>query len=152
MKIKYFLTNFIGRVHMSKKSSGFIFSWPMIVALIVGYNFIFDDDEKDDKTISVTVEEVEVVKKNQPSLDERLNNLVEKGVTIIEDGVDVLEDKIQKLDKELAESEKEESKVDTTHDIEEEEEKVVKEETKLENIRPLDEKKEKTKGIGMKKL
>jgi len=136
---------------MAKKSSGFIFSWPMIVALIFGYNMFFGDDEKDNKTISVEVEQVEVTDK--PSLDDRINNLVEKGVTIVEDGVAVLEEKIESVDKALQEAEKEEPKVDETQDIKKEKEEVAKKEKKVETIRPLELDKEKPKNeIGMKKL
>jgi len=136
---------------MSKKSSGFIFSWPMILALIVGYNFLFDDDEKDNKTISVTVEEGEIIKEKQPSIDERISKIVEKGTTIIEDGVSVLEEKIEDLDKALTETEKEEPKVDKTQDIKPEEEETIETKNEVETIKPL-EKKEKAKGFGMKKL
>jgi len=80
---------------MSKKSSSFIFSWPMIVALIFAWNFLFDDD--DEKTMEVETQVVIEEATDKPSeLSDKLKDLGAQAKELFKEGIDVARKELEK--------------------------------------------------------
>ena len=120
---------------MSKSSGSFILSWPVILALIFGYNFLFDDDEKDEKTISVEEEAPIVSEETKQELKES----VTEAITAAKEALLEAKESFQKED----------DVDDTAHNQQEEKEEVVEKEKEVQTLKPL---KEEDKGLEMKKL
>lgn len=122
---------------MSKKSSSFIFSWPMIVALIFGYNFLFDDD--DEKTIDVETQVVIEETTDKPSeLSEKLKEFGSQAKELLKDGVAAVKEELEKEgDTEIAQTQ---DKQDPEEEIIEERRKEAEETVKTIEEEPKEEK------------
>jgi hypothetical protein len=130
----------------------FPLSWPLIFAMLIGWNFLFGDDE-DTMTIKGIEDQSSVVlvdNQKDPTLQEKLKNV---GIKLKNVGEDIISIVIEELE---TTTEGDETNVQT-QDIEEEKETVISEgeeiavEEDLELPTPTEEKNQESK-TGMKKL
>ena len=130
-----------------RKSSSFTISWPLILALIFGYNFLFDND--DESTVEVQDQPAVVsVEEQSPALEDKLK---EVGKQLKDVGENVLVIVKDELESRTEEPQVEVSTNDTAQDIEEEKEETPAEEIPVveKSPEPLETEDQNT---GMKKL
>lgn len=118
---------------MSKRRS-FILSWPMIVALIFGYNLIFDDDDEDKKELKIKPQKEIVSVSNKPDLQTKLKEVGTKLKEVGKETLDIVSEELKDL-----KTKKEEKEDDTDQDQQPPEKEIVKKEKPVQTIELVEE-------------
>ncbi len=133
---------------MSRRSrrSGFFLSWPLIIALIFGYNFIFDDDNEDKKAIDIKshgeIVSVETVSVDAPSdLQTKLTELGDKLKDVTGEAFDILVEELEEYET----NEEKGEEIDASQDDQEDKKEIAEQREEIvEDVKSMEKSEEET--------